>query len=140
MALTADRIDTRHQQVNSEKVFPVAADAIIYLGASVCFNADGYLVPADDDAEQEDKPTFQALEAVDNTGGDDGDKECRCITDGTILAGNDETDPVTQADVGKPAHFIADDVVANTSTNSRGSGVITELTPSGLVAIKIGGF
>lgn len=139
MALTQDREDPRHLQVDSQYAFPVAADAVIYLGASVCFNASGYLVPAADDAAQADKPSCQALEHVDNTGGANGAKRCRCVTDGTILVPNAAVNPVTQADVGKPAHFVDDGEVAISSTNSRGSGTILDLDGD-LVVIKIGGY
>lgn len=71
-ALTGDR-DTPKKHCAYVSSGPVAAAAVIYAGALVCRDADGYLIPASDTAGIE-AACGRACHAVDNTDGADGDE------------------------------------------------------------------
>ncbi len=62
----------------------VAASTEIFAGTWICYDADGYLVPAADTANF----VFAgvAMEAVDNSGGADGDLNCKIRRHGLVKA------------------------------------------------------
>lgn len=111
MALSADKLIKRAYEGNLKSGL-VAADAVIYLGALLCWDTDGYLVPAA--ATSGYAVAGTAEEAVDNTGGDDGDLSC------VFRWGHEEefvTASLVQADIGKNC-FVSDDAtVDDAATN-----------------------
>ena len=94
MALSADKKTEYREGV--ELSVPVSAGDKIYSGGWVCFGADGYLVPGADTAGL----IFAGLarEYVDNSGGSDGDLNCKIRRRGLVkaLLGN----TITIANVG----------------------------------------
>jgi hypothetical protein len=79
MALTADRQTTiKAGGAKRHGCRPVAADAVIFLGALIAVDADGYAVPADDAADL--RVIGIAEQAVDNTDGNDGDLTVKYVT------------------------------------------------------------
>lgn len=77
MTLTADRqFNKRGMGRHYER--PVAADAVIFYGALLALDTDGYVVPADDAAGL--VVIGVAEQAVDNTDGDDGDLTVKYVT------------------------------------------------------------
>ena len=82
--------------------YPVAAGAVINVGAAVIANASGYATQASAPAENQVILGI-ATESVDNTGGANGAVRItvlkRGIVDATIVGG------IAQAQVGKPAYL-----------------------------------
>jgi hypothetical protein len=79
MALTAEKkLRTKANPGARHNTRPVAADAVIYLGALLALDADGFVVPAADAAGL--KPIGFAEKSVDNTGGADGDLTVPYVT------------------------------------------------------------
>lgn len=115
-ALSQDR-NTVSRSGGRKKV-KLAADAVVYLGAMVCEKADGYHTAAANVAGY--KFAGVALEAVDNTGGSDGDKSVLVDADGvhTFVAAG-----LTQADEGKPM-FVADDQTVQLTPTNVFAGVL----------------
>jgi hypothetical protein len=132
MALTEDRSGRLHQIVLGQRKMPVAADAVIYLGALTTEDADGYHIPNDDVAG--DKAIYLALEHVDNTGGADGDKDVLVMTLGVALL---DAGTLVQADVGTVVHATDDETLALTSTNNRFVGRLLGIDGA-QAAVRIG--
>lgn len=105
-ALAADKKVQYREAVIQE--IPVAADAVIYLGAMVCVNASGYAVPAA--AVDGYKFAGWAQEPVDNTGGSNGDLNVIVRRKGQlkVLATG-----LTQAKVGDPMYISDDQTVVS---------------------------
>lgn len=135
MALTADR-QGRIAAVILEEYddFPLAADAVVFVGGCYSFDTNGYLAVVADSAAQADKQIVYALAAADNTGGANGAKTVRCMTRGTILI---PTGSLTIADQGKVIHATSDNVFALTSTNGRSVGPMTRFGTS-LCHVQLG--
>jgi hypothetical protein len=103
----------------NEQNFEVAAGAVIYAYTMVSTDANGYAVPAADDAAQAGKAVYVALCGADNTGGANGDIDIRCSIRGVGIM---EKGAIVQADVMKTVHVLDDQTIALTSTNNRPIG------------------
>lgn len=106
-ALTADKM-TPPKGRPRQQSYPVAAATIIYAGAMVVINANGYAEPATDAANKSDVVGI-APAKVDNSGGANGDVKV-LVEYGTaflITVGAS----ITQADVGRTA-VVSDDQTA----------------------------
>ncbi len=112
--------------------YAVAADAVVYKGALVCLDADGYLVPAADAAGL----TFVgvAYEKGDNADGADGDVAVRVWKDGSFRVAKAAA---AQADLGKAAYCLDDNAVATTSSHSVAAGTIVEIAGAAAVRVLI---
>ena len=110
MALTADR--NTPMKDGQLVVVPVAANAVIYAGALVVADANGYAAPGSTATGL----TYlgRAEEQVDNTGGANGDKTVEVRRGKAFKFKNDGADPVTQASLGGVCYIVDDDTVAAT--------------------------
>jgi len=130
MALSADR-DTPHRYKERKIVLKVKDDAIIYAGALVAVDANGYAVPASDTANLIVKG--RAEHAVDNTNGGDGGATVEVST-GVFLWDNDAaTNDVIQADMGRPV-YVKDDHTVTQATGAAQNvvaGIAEELDSDG---------
>lgn len=110
MALTADR--NTYMQDGELIAVPVAANAVIYGGALVVADANGYAAPGSTATTL----TYlgRAEEKVDNTGGANGDKTVDVRRGKAFNFKNDGADPVTQVSLGKICYIVDDDTVAAT--------------------------
>jgi hypothetical protein len=95
-------------------VHPVAAAVVIFTGAIVALDASGNAVPAADTAGL--RVIGRAEQDVDNSAGLAGAKTVT-IKRGCFAWANSETEPVAQANVGKPCFVEDDNTVASDSTN-----------------------
>lgn len=107
-ALTRDR---NTPQMNAGIIpVPVAANAVIFAGALVVANANGYAAPGSTATTL----TYlgRAEEAVDNTGGANGAKTVPVRRLLAFRWGNDGS--ITQAHLGKTAYIVDDQTLAAT--------------------------
>ncbi len=111
VAMTQDRNTPRRDRGLLQLV--VAASAVIFAGSIVCVNADGFAVEGDTDPDL--IYMGRAEQAVNNTGGADGDVSVLVRTDGAFQFENSATDPVTQASIGMPCWVEDNQTVAATS-------------------------
>ncbi len=127
-ALTADRNTPSRGEKHRKIVMKVSADAVIYAGAFVCQDADGFAVPAGDTAGLVATNCGRAEHAVDNTGGADGDLTLE-VSRGVFLA--DISGSVVQATIGDTVMFVDDHTVglAAATTNDIPAGVLEEIDP-----------
>lgn len=109
--LSAD-LEVVHKQSGLQS-FPVKDNDIIYKGALVCVDADGYLAPGADAVSY--KFVGVAYEKVDNTltGHSAGGKSCRVYTEGVFKLVC--TSAITQAMVGQMMYLTDDQTVAATT-------------------------
>jgi hypothetical protein len=130
MTLSADKKPQYRDGIEIE--YPVAAGAVIYLGAMVCVNASGYAVPAADTSGF--KFVGWAVAKVDNTGGADGAKKVivRRASLFRVKGSN-----LAQAQVGASMYVVDDETVgaAAEATNNVlvGSLAIYESATTGWV-------
>lgn len=111
----------------------VVGSDIIYRGALVKINADGYLAPCA--AEAGAVFAGIAYEEVDNSSGSAGDEECRVYKEGVFLL---EGSGFAQADVGEAVYASDDQTVTKThAANLQRVGVIVEFESSTKVWVKI---
>ena len=91
---------------------PAAADAVIGAGKIVVANASGYAAPG----SVATGLTYlgRAEEAVDNTGGADGDKTVLVRRKNAFKWANHGTDTIGQSSMGKDCYIAGDDTVAAT--------------------------
>lgn len=129
-ALTQDRNITR--KIGGQAAYPVAAGAKIYAGAMVCLNANGYAVPAADQAGL--RFVGVAREYVDNIGGANGAKLVLVWREGCF---DFAASGMSAADVGKPVFVVDDQTVALATTNGVGCGIITEVESATKVWVDI---
>jgi hypothetical protein len=121
MALTsaierAERGD--HRIVNA----PVAANAVMYQGALLAFNATGFITNAADTANF--KFAGIAMEDVDNTGGADGALNIELIYVTTVFI---PLATATQASVGLEAWATGSDTIVTVApVNINSMGLVTE--------------
>ena len=98
---------------------PLAADAVLYVGALAVFNASGFL-----DAGSvatgltaagvvEMSPFGVPVGVYDNTGGSAGDVEAR-IVKGTFKFENSGSDPIDRSDIGQVCYIEDDQTVSAT--------------------------
>lgn len=110
----------------------VAAGAEIFMGALVCANAAGYVVPG---TEATDLTYLGRADAhIDNTDGADGDVVVPVRYGKGFRFANSGTDPVGQALLGKPAYIVDDETVAGTDgTGTRSeSGIVVGIDDAGV--------
>jgi hypothetical protein len=132
----------------------VAADAIIFHGAAVGPDANGYMAPAsttlrplgvaDLEMFADQAASGQSVGAtlltpgykVDNTGGADGARSIvvRC---GVFAMKNKVGDEVTAALIGAPCYVEDDETVRATSTDSVVAGIVHGFTDAGLPLVLI---
>lgn len=114
MALSKDR-NTPRRSAPTDRVFDVAAGAVIYQGALTVLNAG--------DAEPGSTATGlvavgRAEEQVDNTGGAAGDKTVK-VSRGVFRFNNSSGgDEVVDADIGSDCYIVDDETVAKTDGTS----------------------
>jgi hypothetical protein len=113
MALTKDRPTAYRGGIEIE--YPVAA-VKIYAGSLVCVNAAGYAVPAADTVNF--KFVGIALEQVDNSAGQAGDKTIRVRRAGVFEF---KASSIAQSDVGKQMYVVNDETFDETNP---GQGII----------------
>jgi len=129
MALSKDRNTPRAD--GDIREFGVSADAVIYAGALVVLNG-GYAEPGS--VATTLKAVGRAEEAVDNTGGADGDVMVR-VRKGVFRFKNSAAgDAITAADIGGTAYVVDDETVAKTNgTNTRSAaGTIEQVDADGV--------
>jgi hypothetical protein len=134
MALTKDRkLTIVASDATRNRVGKVAGDAILFKGAALCRNGDGFLVPGADTVGLQF--VGWADEHVDATGFDDGDLEIRYVTAAEVEMENDATHPVEQSDLYKPCYLTADNTVGSNVGNGVICGIAASLTPAGKVMV-----
>lgn len=130
MALIADR--NTPLKDGEEIGVPMAAGAKIYGGGMVVANATGYAAPGSTATTL----TYlgRAEEQVDNADGNDGDKTVLVRRGKAFKFENSDTDPVTQASLGKSCYIVDDETVAATSGGSTRSaaGIVVGLDDDGV--------
>lgn len=104
MVLSADKRITR----TADELFgqPVAANAVIYIGAMLNTSTTGYAKPASDTAGE--KYLGVSEEPVDNTGGSNGSLTVQGRRSGVFAQ---KTSGMTQANVGDDAYVVDDESV-----------------------------
>jgi hypothetical protein len=103
--------NTRSWLTRDNPVYPVAAGAVVHLGALVVLNG-GYLEPGSEAVGL--IAAGRAQQAADNTGGADGDLQVE-VRRGVFLWENSAgADEIVQADVGLDAYIVDDQTVAKT--------------------------
>ncbi|MGE5607421.1 MAG: hypothetical protein ACM3YE_17245 [Bacteroidota bacterium] len=103
---------------------PMSGTVAIFAGALTCVSTLGNAVPGRTDTDL--KAAGRAEESVDNTTGDAGDKTVK-IRRGVFKFENDETDPVTAANILSDCYVVDDQTVAATdgsSTRSKAGKVL----------------
>lgn len=108
--LSADQDVARKEDVLTQ--YPVTSGEIIYKGAMVCVDTDGYLLAAADTAGY--KFAGIAYEQKDNSSGLDAALSCRVYTKGVFLL---TCTSIMQSMVGNLLYVTDDDVVDESSTN-----------------------
>lgn len=121
------------QFIGNDHVYPVAAGAVIHQGAQVVLDG-GYLKPGAEAAGL--VAVGRAEESVDNSAGASGAEKARCRR-GTFAWKNSATDPVGQANVGKPAYIVDDETVAATDGGGTRSPAGTIINLDGADAVLV---
>ena len=128
--LTKDR-NTKRTLIDRTFPAPVAADTIIFQGAQVARNRDGFAVPA------ADEPGFVVLgraeRQVDNRGGLDGERVIP-VARGVFLWDNAPADGIDQLDLGMEAFVVDDHVVGKLAATAEGivAGIVDQVTEDGI--------
>ncbi len=112
MALTEERQDI-FERPGRERALPVAANAVIFAGAGLVFNGDGFVEPASEDTGL--RSAGRAEESVDNTGGLDGARLVRARTGIFNFRSASGPDEITAEDIGRTVYWVDDETVALTS-------------------------
>lgn len=110
-ALDDNRLDSK-KMIGPSNIAPVAADAVIYVGAMVAINATGFLEPASTSTTI--IVAGRAVEQVDNTGGDDGAVSCKFERGIFLMKNSADADELTLADLGSAVFAVDDQTVAKT--------------------------
>lgn len=132
MALTADLQDYIVGPIMTNPRVPVAANAVMFAGSIVGWNASGYLDTADNAAAG--KALGIATCALDNTGGANGALRNHIITRGMVdLAAG----ALTQANVGSPVYATDDNTLTATSNNKL-LGTMVDFLDGTTARIQIG--
>jgi hypothetical protein len=116
-ATTQDR-NTPNKNVTKRRAYPVAADEVIPAGVGVGV-LSGYAVNAQDAAGV--KTVGVSIEAVDNTGGADGDKYVVVHADGDHEFASSG---LAQTDLGKKAYWADNQTVLPSAGLASGSNAI----------------
>jgi uncharacterized protein YaiE (UPF0345 family) len=114
MALAADRKTKYREGVEIE--YPVAIGVKIYAGSMVCINASGFAVPGADTVNF--KFAGVAIEQIDNTAGQNGDKTVRLRRVGVFEF---KASSIGQSDVGKMMYLVDDETFDETNP---GQGIL----------------
>jgi hypothetical protein len=129
-ALAKDRVTPR--RANEDFSFPVAAGAVIYAGALVALSATGYATPGAVAA------TLQAVgvaqEAVDNAGGQDGDKTVKVRNGAFLFANSAAGDLIALTEIGETCYIVDDQTVAKTDNGGARSpaGMVVDVDADGV--------
>ena len=124
-ALTADRLLVGKGIIRRDLPFKVKTGVVIYKGALVAVDTNGWAVPAVNAAAT--KVVGVCREQVDNTDGANGDLEVRAAT-GVFKFVNDTGTPVAQTSIGDIAYVVDDQTVSSaTGANSTIAGLIVGL-------------
>jgi len=110
-ALADNRLDSK-KMIGSQNIAPVAANAVIHVGAMVAINASGYLIQASTSTTL--TVVGVAAEAVDNTGGANGDLTCRFDRGNFVMKNSTAGDALSLTDVGAVVFAVDDQTVAKT--------------------------
>lgn len=113
-ALSADRITPERKHFLLS--LGVAAGAVIYSGALVAMDTDGYLVPAGTAVTE--TVLGRANDFRDNTGGADGDLECEVAVGVFQWENSAAADEILSSDRGKACYAVDDQTVALTDNNA----------------------
>lgn len=134
MTALAAAAQRQHRGLAKTLPVPVAADAVIYKGAIVCIDGDGFAIPGADTAAIQ--VIGIAAETIDNTGGSDGDKTVEVEYDCIYLFA---ATSITQAMLGDLMVIVDDNTVddAAGATNDISVGRLIEFvsTTSGWVYV-----
>lgn len=114
-ALSADRV-TKSKGNLRRQSYPVAASTVIYAGAMVCIDADGYAIPAADTAGISDVVGI-ATAKQDNSSGSDGDIDVVVEYGGAFLL-DSVTVEVVQANVGRDAVVTDDQTITDAAAGT----------------------
>jgi hypothetical protein len=125
-ALTQDRNTTRRDGIDF--VFPVAADARIYVGALVAINATGYAVPGTGAGTLQGVGIAQ--ERAMNLGGDDGEITVK-VRRGCFLLDNSATTPLVRTSIGTPC-YIEDDRTVGANASTCIAGIVRDVDSEGV--------
>lgn len=131
MALTA--ATTRDRRETGDIIEPgVAANAVIYQGGLVCYDGDGYVVPAAATAGY--SPCIGvSQEDVDNTGGADGALRCRIYRGIYIFTDGASPAALTVANNGDFCYASDDETVNQSNVGNRPiAGIIEDVTTAGV--------
>lgn len=130
MALSTDR-HTPYQDAELI-IVPVAADAVCYAGGIACANASGYATPGAVSTTLTYLGRFE--EHVDATDLSNGAVSIAVRRKKAFKWKNSNSDPVTQASLGKVCYILDDETVAATSaTNTRSvAGKVVGLESDGV--------
>jgi hypothetical protein len=112
-ALTAPRNTVR--RTGSDRSVGVAANAVIFSGALVCRNANGFLVPGS--ASTTLVALGRAEESVTGTA-TNGEAVCRVAAGVFRWSNSASGDLITIADIGNDCFIVDDDQVAKTSASN----------------------
>ncbi len=116
--------------------YPVAGNGIVYKGALVCLDSDGYLTPGED--YQGYKFVGVSYEKADNADGTDGDATARVWKIGMYVFNTDFT--ADQEDVGIEVYIVDDNTVSRSTTYGITSGTIAEVISPSSVRVRIDNF
>ena len=115
--------------------YKVAGSAVIWKGALVCLDADGYAIPAADTSGL----IFigVAYEDGDNATGTDGAIKVRVLKTGTYLVSKASA---AQTDLGKVMCIADDNTVAADTTNDIPAGIAVEAPDGAHLRIRINNY
>ena len=135
-ALTNARDTAEIMDGGRQLVLPVKAKTVIYQGALVALDADGFAIPGKKAAGL--TAAGRAEETVENTGSD-GELVIR-VTRGVFIYSNTSTaaNKVTAAHVLKPCYSQDDQTVTALVTGASVAGLVVRVDENG-VAVEIGG-
>ena len=129
MPLTAGR-NTIEVAEGNFVVLPVLAATKIFEGSLVVIDADGYAAPASLDEDL--VAVGRAEEAVDNSGGEDGDVSIR-VKRGIFKWDNADVGPVTIANVMGNCYISDDSTVTATALGSSVAGKVIAVESDGVL-------
>jgi len=132
-ALAADRSTIeKHSPAAMQHEQGVAASAVIFNGALLVVDANGFIAPGT--ATTGLVAAGSALEGVDNSGGANGDLNVK-FRSGIFKYVNDGATAVVQADVGSDCFILDDQTVSGDGTGRSRAGMVYKLD----VAADVGG-
>lgn len=132
--MTALLVNTDIPEMDSAHAFEhergAAANAVIFQGSMVVLNSSGFIEAATTATTL--VGAGMATRELDNTGGSNGDLNCR-FRSGVFKFANDSGAPVVDADIGGLAFAVDDNTVANTAGGTLSSiGTIQQLDSDGV--------